>query len=67
MERADAENFASVNCHVALSRLLRLENDVAANPIDFEVAPVAAERGDQVVPAQVTGKLHPRANISSRT
>lgn len=47
-------------------RFLRLQDDVAANLVNFDVSPATAEDGHEFVAAEVTRDFHPRASISSR-
>ena len=45
---------------------LGLQDNVAANLVNLDVFPMAAEGGYEFVAAQVTRNFHPRASISSR-
>jgi hypothetical protein len=47
--------------------LFRFENDVASFLMDDLIAPVSAERLDEIVPAQVSRDPHSLAKTSSRT
>lgn len=67
VKRADAHRLVGGNGDAMQSWLRRLQDDVAADLIDLHVSPTAAERGRQIVAAQVTREFHPRARISSRT
>ncbi len=67
IERPDTKRSMRRNSYTLRRRFLRLQDDVAAGLIDFDVAPTATERGNKLFAAQITRNLHPSASISSRT
>ncbi len=55
------------NSNAMGSRLLGLQNDVAANLMDSPVSPAFTEMPDQFFSAQIARQPHATASTSSRT
>ena len=53
VERTDPQCLVCWNGHAVRRRFLRLQDDMAADLVDLNVSPPAAECGYKIVPAQV--------------
>jgi hypothetical protein len=67
IQRSDPQRLVLWNSDAVMSRLFRLQEDVAAFLINSAVAVVFAQQFDQFRTAQVARQLHQQTSTSSRT